>query len=513
MKELRVLFTGVGRRVELLQAFREAALSLNVGLKLFGVDSSYTAPALLYCDKTFKTCGMREDGYISELANICSTENIDILIPTIDTDLLVLSENVAAFGKTKVLISAPDKIKICRNKNYTADFFVSCGCRAPETFNDHEKYNGPFPCFIKPCDGSSSINAYKVDSRDKLKTYAEQIGEYIIQPFVDGVEYTVDIFCDLDGEPVYIVPRVRMQVRSGEVLKTRIDMDAKIIAECKRIIEKFHPIGPMTVQLIRRKDDGEDFYIEINPRYGGGAPLSMKAGAKSARALLQLLAGDAPDADISINNGAIFSRFDQCVCIDHGEGLPIKGVIFDLDDTLYSEKQYVRSGYTAIERFLGIDGAAKRLYHHFENGSPAIDAYLNEVGMTEKKDECLRIYREHTPEISLYDWVIPTIRQLTDKDIKVGIITDGRPSGQRKKLSALGLDDLVDDVIITDELGGVQFRKPCDIAFRIMQRKWGIPFGQLIYVGDNLQKDFHAPRQLGMQYRHIDNKDGIYRNK
>ena len=60
------------------------------------------------------------------------------------------------------------------------------------------------------------------------------------------------------------------------------------------------------------------------------------------------------------------------------------------------------------------------------------------------------------------------------------------------------------------ERGGTQFRKPCDIAFRIMQRRWGIPFEQMVYVGDNEIKDFQAPRQLGMRWIHFMNEDGVY---
>ena len=99
---------------------------------------------------------------------------------------------------------------------------------------------------------------------------------------------------------------------------------------------------------------------------------------------------------------------------------------------------------------------------------------------------------------------------LKSKGIKVGIITDGRVSGQKRKIQALGLDRLIDDIIITDELGGMQFRKPCDIAFRIMQHRWGIPFEQMVYVGDNAEKDFQAPKQLGMRSVFFRNKDGIY---
>lgn len=186
------------------------------------------------------------------------------------------------------------------------------------------------------------------------------------------------------------------------------------------------------------------------------------------------------------------------------------GVIFDLDDTLYSEKQYVRSGYKAVAKLLGDEALADRLWTYFENGKPAIDELLNELGCVEKKAECLEVYREQIPEITLYDGVSELIQKLKSKGIKVGIITDGRVSGQKRKLQALGLDKLIDDIIITDELGGTQFRKPCDIAFRIMQRRWGLPFEQMVYVGDNAEKDFQAPKQLGIRSVWVQNKEGLY---
>ena len=98
------------------------------------------------------------------------------------------------------------------------------------------------------------------------------------------------------------------------------------------------------------------------------------------------------------------------------------------------------------------------------------------------------------PEIELYDGVRNLILNLKKKGIKVGIITDGRPEGQHNKIIALGLDDLVEDIIITDELGGTQFRKPNDIAFRIMQNRWRTPFEQLVYVGENPNKDFFGTK-------------------
>lgn len=517
MKEIRILVTGVGRRVELMQAFRQAALTLNINLKLYGADMAGTAPALAYCDYTRKVCAMRDQQYIPQLVNICVSDKIDLVMPTIDTDLLILSQNADAFEKvgTKVLISKSDKILICRDKNHTGEFFESCGLKAPKTYNDYKTYPGPYPCFIKPKDGSSSINAFKVKDEEELMVYAGQVEDYIIQPFVSGREFTIDIFCDFGGNPIYITPRERVQVRAGEVLKTMICMDETMIEEAKRLCKAFMPCGPMTVQLIQDKNTGENYYIEINPRYGGGAPLSMKSGARSAEALLKLMCGETVGYQKNSScNGAVYSRFDQSVCISEGDDTqPIKGIIFDLDDTLYSEKQYVRSGYRKIGAYLGKADAEERLWHYFLDGKPAIDCYLKEIGEMDRKAECLDVYRNQIPEINLYDGVVALIQTLKEKDIKVGIITDGRPEGQRKKLEALGLEKLVDDIIITDALGGVQFRKPNDISFRIMQNRWRIPFEQIIYVGDNPNKDFQAPKQLGMRCMYFENQDGLYSEK
>ena len=504
---MKILFTGVGRRIELLQAFRNAALVLNRELKIYGADMAGTAPALAYCDYTRKVVAMKDPGYIQNLLDICEADHIDLLIPTIDTDLLVLSENKEKFEAigTRVMISAPDKIRICRDKNNTSQFFVDCGLHAPMPVNDWKEYRSGFPAFIKPKDGSSSINAFKVENEEELEVYAGQVEDYIVQPFVSGKEYTIDIFCDWNGNPISIVPRERLQVRAGEVLKTRIDLDQTMIEESKALCSAFKPCGPMTVQLIR-DDAGIDWYIEINPRFGGGAPLSMKAGARSAEAILKLMDGEEVEK-YQIANGAIYSRFDQSVCIMEGKG-QIKGVIFDLDDTLYSEKEYVKSGYKAVSDYLG-GGYEDKLWNFFEAGRPAIDELLKEIGRESEKDTVVGIYRTHKPDIHLYPGVAEMIKELKKRGIKVGIITDGRPEGQRNKLEALGLD--VDDVIITDELGGVQFRKPCDIAFRILLTRWRLNPADIVYVGDNPVKDFQAPQQLGMRSLWFKNSDGLYR--
>lgn len=506
---MNILFTGVGRRIELLQAFRNAALVLNKELKIYGADMAGTAPALAYCDYTRIVVAMNDSAYIQNLVDICVADKIDLLIPTIDTDLLVLSENKERFDAigTKVMISVPDKIRICRDKNNTSQFFVDCGLHAPMPVNDWHEYKDGYPAFIKPKDGSSSINAYKVDNEEELEVYAGQVEDYIVQPFVDGREYTIDIFCDWNGEPISIVPRERLQVRAGEVLKTEICMDKTMIEEAKTLCKTFQPCGPMTVQLIRDKD-GIDWFIEINPRFGGGAPLSMKAGARSAEAVLKFMDGEKVNYIQDIADGAIYSRFDQSVCIKEGKR-KIKGVIFDLDDTLYSEKEYVASGFRSVSDYFG-GGYEDKLWQYFEAGKPAIDELLKELGRDNREMTALKVYRSHKPKIHLYDGVKEMLDKIRQKGIRIGIITDGRPEGQRNKIEALDLEKMVDDIIITDELGGVQFRKPCDIAFRIMLTRWRLNPADVIYVGDNVVKDFQAPSKLGMKSCWFKNKNGVY---
>lgn len=187
----------------------------------------------------------------------------------------------------------------------------------------------------------------------------------------------------------------------------------------------------------------------------------------------------------------------------------VDGVIFDLDDTLYSEKDYVKSGYKAIaEHFPEIIDADKKLWDAFLNGEKAIDTVFAAAGMEDKKLEALEVYREHIPTIVLYDGVADMLERIKMSEKKIGIITDGRPEGQRNKIAALDLK--VDEIIVTDELGGIEYRKPNPRAFELMKEKMQQEYKRMVYIGDNISKDFIAPEKLGMKAIYFKNKDGLY---
>ena len=185
----------------------------------------------------------------------------------------------------------------------------------------------------------------------------------------------------------------------------------------------------------------------------------------------------------------------------------IQAVIFDLDDTLYSEKSYVRSGFKKIAEFFEKPSMEDELWNVFIKGGKPIDEILKLEGLLDFKEKSLEIYRFQVPDIKLY-YGVPELIKRIQKEKRVGIITDGRPEGQYAQIRALGLN--VDELIITDELGGIEFRKPNEMAFRLMKMKMDVPYEKMVYIGDNIKKDFIAPKKLGMRSIWFKNPDGLY---
>ena len=185
----------------------------------------------------------------------------------------------------------------------------------------------------------------------------------------------------------------------------------------------------------------------------------------------------------------------------------LEAVIFDLDDTLYSEKEYVRSGYRRIAEHFGKPELAGQMWSVFMRGGRAIDEVLAAHGMEANKEEALQVYRFQEPDIQLYPGVAEMIERIR-LNKKVGIITDGRPEGQRAKIRALGIQ--VDEVIVTDELGGIEYRKPNEKAFVLMRKLLSTQYKQMAYIGDNVKKDFIAPERLGIRAIWFQNREGLY---
>lgn len=316
---MNVLILSAGRRVELVKSFKDAAKELGVKNKIITADLSDLAPASFFGDKNYKVPKVTEVKYIEAIIEICNKENIRLVVPTIDTELLIIAKNkknIEEETNAKVLISDEKVIRICRDKRNTSNFFKENNFKAPKEIKnidiENKKYR--FPLFIKPSDGSSSINAFKIENEEELKFFRKYIKEPIIQSFISGVEYTVDVFLDFEGKIITIVPRERIATRSGEISKGKIVKNEKVIEEVKRLISILKPIGHITVQCMET-DDGIQF-IEINPRFGGGAPMSIKAGANSPKNLYRLLSGEKLEFNENINYEIISLRFDDSIFLN-----------------------------------------------------------------------------------------------------------------------------------------------------------------------------------------------------
>ena len=171
-----------------------------------------------------------------------------------------------------------------------------------------------FPLFIKPKSGSSSINAFKVNNKKELSIYMDIIQDPIVQEFIEGEEYTVDVFLDFEGNVITIVPRLRIATRGGEISKGKIIKDREIINDIKRLMKVLKPIGHITVQLMKTQRGIE--YIEINPRFGGGAPMSIQSGADSCENLYRLMMGEKLEYNENYRENIMFLRFDKSICLD-----------------------------------------------------------------------------------------------------------------------------------------------------------------------------------------------------
>ena len=168
-------------------------------------------------------------------------------------------------------------------------------------------------------------------------------------------------------------------------------------------------------------------------------------------------------------------------------------IVFDLDDTLYNEMAYLKSAYAEIAQNLDPDHwrmLFARMYSLFRSKQDVF-AFLIANYDTDKQ-QLLDTYRSHRPQLELFDGVLETMRAIKAKKGKIGIITDGRSSTQRVKLEALGILDLIDSVVISEEIGS---EKPDEANYRHIEKAF--PDCSYLYMADNLRKDFITPNERG----------------
>lgn len=277
-----ILITSVGKRVVLTKQFQETLRLFYPEAKVFTTDiRPDMSPAGIVSDGCFCVLRVTDENYINELLQLCKENQIHIIIPTIDTELLVLAANKKILQQNGIepIVSDPLFIQMCRDKRNTGAFLERHGIRVPFPI---DKNQPTFPLFAKPYDGSLSKDLHVIRCKEELTVEIMNHPKLIFMEYIEGKEYkefTVDMYYGRDNRVKLIVPRERIEIRAGEISKgfTRKNYLVGFLKERMEYLPGV--VGCICIQLFYRESDNDVVGIEINPRFGGGYPLSYYAKA------------------------------------------------------------------------------------------------------------------------------------------------------------------------------------------------------------------------------------------
>lgn len=320
---MNVLFTSVGRRVELLRAFRQAYQSLALQGQIVATDIDPLAPALQLADRPYIVPRLDSPGYVPTLVEICRREQVGVVFPLIDPDIPVLARHRAVIEATGARLAVVPEASVAtvNDKWRTTQFFQNLGLPTPRSWlpEQLDPASAEYPLFVKPRGGSAAKNTFKARNARELAFFLDYVPDALIQEFLPGPEITNDVICDLNGDILAVVSRRRIEVRWGEVAKGVTMYDPQIADACVKIARALPAIGPITVQCMLK--DGIPHFTEINARLGGGVPLGIAAGADSPRWLLARAAGlpiEIPPLG-SYRIGLYLTRFDESFFLSEDE--------------------------------------------------------------------------------------------------------------------------------------------------------------------------------------------------
>ncbi len=308
---MNLLITSVGRRSYLVEYFREAWQGVG---EIHAANSHADASGLYFADKQVITPGIYDSEYVDFLVDYCKANHIKALLPLFDLDLAILAQHKEVFKKEGIqaIVSDPDVIRKCNDKWESLAFLQQSGLNVPlsflnitETKEALEKGTLTFPLVLKPRWGMGSIGIYIVEDIEELEFYYNRIlreisrtylqhesrqtpeNQVLIQEFIKGREYGLDIVNDLDGNYITCFVKEKIAMRSGETDIART-VDSKELRELGAALSRqLGHIGNLDIDILER--DGKYYILEMNARFGGGYPFSHLAGARLPEAILYWL--------------------------------------------------------------------------------------------------------------------------------------------------------------------------------------------------------------------------------
>lgn len=315
---LKVLFTSAGRRVELLRCFQADAEELGLAIEVHAADlRPGLSSACAAADHSFAVPRCTDPAYAGVLIDYARANAIDVIIPTIDTELQAFAAHREAFAQAGVLVNIASTrvVELARDKLATAQALAAVGVPVPRgaTAPDATALEGwQFPLIAKPRGGSSSIGIHTLQTIEEARQIVPTLGgDYLLQEKIQGPEYTVNCFYDRDGKLRSAVPHRRIEVRAGEVSKGVTERREDLMGIASQLEQLGGLFGAICFQAILTADGPRVF--EINARFGGGFPLAHRAGARFSRWLLQMAAGREPDYSGDWTSGLLMLRYDAAM--------------------------------------------------------------------------------------------------------------------------------------------------------------------------------------------------------
>jgi carbamoyl-phosphate synthase large subunit len=309
-----VLITGVGSTTA-LSVIKGLRKQTKIKLRIIGVDlnNAKEIAGSSFCEKYYKIPPATNPRYISKLLQICKNEKINIIFPIIDKELETISRYLEVFRKYNIFVwlSSNEVIKYCNDKYLTYNFFVKHGIPTPTTWTKKElsKIKKPiFPLVIKPRIGVSSIGVNIAHNQTELNLLLKNTSQALIQKYIKGTEYTVDVLSDKSGKALYAVPRKRVEIRSGISYKGVTVRNSALERISKTIAETLGIVGACNIQFIVT-DKGVIKCIEVNPRFSGSLPLTIASGVNGPSILVQMSLGKFIFKPIKYKSGIFMSRY------------------------------------------------------------------------------------------------------------------------------------------------------------------------------------------------------------
>ncbi len=318
-----ILITSAGRRVQLVRSFQIELKKVFPTSKVFTAEANPEwSSACRVSDGFFVLPRVDNENYVNSIFGLCKQNEIKIVIPTIDTELLVLSrlKNLFSLHNIEIIVSDFDLVSKCRDKRLTNLLFNELSINVPRAIN---KENLSFPVFIKPFDGSLSKDIFLIKHKEELTDSLLNNPKLMYMEYInpnDFDEFTIDAYYDRQSDLKCLVPRRRIEVRGGEISKGRTEkLDFyEILKNRLNFIKGAY--GCLTIQVFIGKVTGEIIGIEINPRFGGGFPLSYASGANYPGYIIQeyIMNKKIDFYDDWIGN-RVMLRFDSEVILDQDD--------------------------------------------------------------------------------------------------------------------------------------------------------------------------------------------------